>query len=307
MRDAALATLLALAHNDPRIVCIAQDAAFTQLLHELPAQHIHEGISEAHCVSMATALALDGYIPYIIGTASFVVRRCYEQLLLDACLHQVPLRILGAAAGSFYAHWGPTHLCLDDVALMRCLPGMTVCAPSCADEVTELLPQCHALPGPCYVRLTMGRQNCVDFAASPAALGKGKVIFSGKDVLVIVCGALLQPAFDAVTNLRASGLDVGLLHISTPIPLDATTLLEQAAMARLIVTVEDHYIHNGLGSMTAEILAESQALTNKCFRRLGVPVQFLNNYGTQAEHLSHHGLDAEGLAFTISAICKDRP
>ena len=291
-----------MAHEDRRLVFIAQDAPFEQLRRELPAQHIHEGINEAHCVGMATALALDGFIPYIFGTASFVVRRCYEQLLLDACLHNAPVRVIGAAAGSFYAHWGPTHVCLDDVSLMRCLPGMSVCAPSCAEEVASLLPQYHERPGPHYLRLTMGKQHCADFHTVPPQFGKAYPVRQGKDVMLITCGALLQPAHDAVQSARACGVDAGLLHMGTLIPFDTETLLEQTRSARTIITVEDHFVTGGLGSMVAEVLAEAGALSGKRFKRLGAPVGFLDNYGSQAEHLAHYGLDVRGIADAINTL-----
>ena len=302
MKDTALASILSIAQQDERVVFIAQDVPFAEMASRFPGRHIHEGIDEAHCASLAAAMALDGYVPYILGTASFVARRCYEQLMMDVCLHEAPVRIIGVAAGSFYAHWGPTHLALNDIALMRTLPGMTVVAPSCASELSGLFSAVHALPGPAYVRVTKGCQSLLSFEQRHRELPSCQVVCEGSQVMLVTTGASLQSACDAARLLKRQGIAAGVVHVPVLAPFAASIFLETVRNVPVLVTVEDHYVQGGLGTLVAEALMEHPGHRPVLFARLGAQQSFIRHYGTQDEHWELHGIDAPGIVRCVTML-----
>ena len=134
-------TIYELAKTDKRIILIStdQDTGLSQMQAEMPQQYFMEGISEANAIGMASGLAADGFIPFVLNHASFLIRRCYEQIALDACLQGRMIRLIGIGGGLATAHLGPTHTVIEDIAIMRAIPGMTVIAPSDAAEMKRLM------------------------------------------------------------------------------------------------------------------------------------------------------------------------
>ena len=132
MRKTSLDTVYEMARNDPRVVFIGSDlgaGTLDQFKEEMPERFFMEGVTEQNIIGMAAGLAMEGYIPYVNTIATFITRRCFEQVAVDLCLHNLPVRLIGNGGGLVYAPLGPTHLAVEDMAIMRSLPNMTVVAP----------------------------------------------------------------------------------------------------------------------------------------------------------------------------------
>jgi transketolase len=305
MRKASLDMVYELAKRDRRVVFIGSDLGpdtLKQLKAELPNQFLMEGVSEANIVTMAAGLAMEGKIPYINTIATFLSRRCFEQIVLDLGLHNTRVRLIASGGGVVYAPLGPTHLAIDDIAILRAVPNMTILAPADADEMRRLMLQTLDVDGPIYIRLGKGGDPTVSRADLPCEIGKAILLRDGEDALVITTGICLQVALAAAEELEKQGISVRVLHMHTLKPLDAAAVRENAGPVPVVVTIEEHTIVGGLGSAVAEILAEGAFNPSKRFRRIGIPDVFPDEYGSQASLMARYDITAENLVGTIKEL-----
>lgn len=299
MRKTSLDAVYELAKRDPRVVFIGSDlgiGTLKQFKAEMPERFFMEGVSEAHIVTMAAGLALEGKVVYINTIATFLTRRCYEQVCLDLSLHHTNVRLIGSGGGVVYAPLGPTHEAIEDIALFRPLPRMTIVAPCDAEEMKRLMPQTLDWDGPMYIRLGKGGDAVVSRPELGFQIGRALHVRDGADALLVTTGITLQPALAAATQLATAGIQVGVLHMHTVKPLDTDALLTQAARVPAILAIEEHTTIGGLGSAVAETLAEANFSTPKRFKRIGIPDVFPDKYGSQANLLARYGITAEGIA-----------
>ena len=305
MRKTALDMVFELARQDERVVFIGSDLGAGVLdgfKRELPERFFMEGISEAHVVGMAAGLALEGKIVYLNTIATFLSRRCFEQIVLDLCLHRANVRLIASGGGLVYAPLGPTHEAIEDIAILRAVPGMTVLAPADATEMKRLMPLTLEHKGPMYIRLGKGGDPIVTDPAVPFQLGRLYPLKPGRDVLFVTTGTIAQMALDACALLADQGLSAGVLHVPTLKPLDVDGLRTQLAPCPVVLTLEEHVRTGGLGSAVAEVLAETPWAAPKRFQRLGLPDAFCERYGSQATLLAHCGLTAAAAAQAALAL-----
>jgi transketolase len=305
MRKVSLHHVHLLAKKDPRVFFIGSDLGVGTLdgfKKELPDRFLMEGISEANVVGMAAGLALEGKIVYVNSIATFLTRRAFEQVCLDVCLHNLPVRLIGNGGGMVYAPLGPTHMATDDIAIMRVLPNMTVLVPADAQEMANLMPLTLDWPGPIYIRVAKGGDPVVSAPQGPGAIGKSILMRDGSDAMVVTTGVMLKAGLDAAELLAAQGISLRVVHVPTVKPLDASALLEHAGSVRAIVTIEEHSVIGGLGSAVAELIAEARFKTPKPMRRLGVPDIFPDDYGSQDHLLERFGLTAAGVVSAVSDL-----
>jgi transketolase len=293
MRKRSLDTVYELAKKDERIVFIGSDLGAGTLdafRKEIPDRFFMEGVSEANIVGMAAGMALEGRIVYVNTIATFLTRRCYEQVVLDLGLHNVNVRLIANGGGVVYAPLGPTHLAIDDIAIMRAVPHMTIVAPCDAEEMSRLIPQTVGWPGPIYIRLGKGGDPIVSSPDKPFKIGRAIQMTSGNDVLFVTTGITLKIALEAADALKKAGVDVTVLHMHTVKPLDVDALLVHADKVQAIVTIEEHIINGGLGGAVAEVLAEAAFTPAKRFKRIGLPDAFPHGYGSQASMMQQYGI-----------------
>ena len=299
MRQTCLDTVYELAREDERVVFIGSDLGVGTLdvfRDEMPDRFFMEGISEANVVTMAAGLAMNGWIPYVNTIAPFFTRRAYEQILLDLCLHRANVRLLGNGGGMVYAPLGPTHMVIEDLAVLRAIPGMTILAPADAEEMRRLMRLTLDYTGPLYVRFGKGFDPVVTRADEPVSIGKAVEYASGEDVLLVSTGVTLQVVLAAAEQLREGGVAAGVLHYHTIKPFDRAALLQAAARVKAILTVEEHSIVGGLGGTVAELLLEADLPRLPKFRRIGVPDVFPDDYGSQNHLMGRYGISAEQVA-----------
>jgi transketolase len=305
MRKTCLNMVYELARKDERIFFIGSDlgvGTLNQFKDEMPERFFMEGVSEANVVGMAAGLALESKIVYINTIATFITRRCFEQVALDLCLHNVNVRLIGNGGGLVYAPLGPTHEAIEDIAIFRALPHMTILAPADAEEMRRLMPLTIDYPGPIYIRLGKGGDPIVTDEKIPFEIGKAFPIRDGRDALIVTTGVMLKTALDAADLLAEKNIKTAVLHVPTIKPLDTVTLLEYATQAPAIVTLEEHTVFGGLGSAVAEVIAEANFSAPKHFKRLGIPDAFPDKYGSQASLMERYKLTANHLMLVIQEL-----
>jgi transketolase len=299
MRRTSLNCVHDLAREDSRVVFVGSDlgaGVLEEMRGEIPDRWFMEGVAEQHIIGMAAGLAMEGFIPYVNTIATFLSRRCFEQIVVDLCLHRLPVRLIANGGGVVYAPLGPTHLAIEDIALMRCLPNMTVVAPCDAEEMGRLMRVTPEWPGPIYIRLAKGGDTVVSQDELGFEIGKGILLREPGRILFVSTGIMTQRALQASEQLAAESVECGVLHLHTIKPLDEDTLLSLSSSIELIVTLEEHVLTGGLGTAVIETI--HQALGQKMPKvvRLGLPVEFPKKYGTQDTLLASYGLDSASIA-----------
>jgi transketolase len=305
MRKACLDMVYELAAQDERIVFVGSDLgagtldAFKQ---RMPERFFMEGVSEATVLGVAAGLAMEGKIVYANTIATFITRRCFEQIVVDLCLHRANVRLIGNGGGLVYAPLGPTHLAIDDLAILRALPNMAVVAPADANEMRRCMRASVEHRGPLYIRLAKGGDPLVTPAEGGFEIGKAVVMREGDEALLVTTGITLQVALEAAAALSGQGIEAGLLHCPTVKPFDAEALLRAAAPVSAVVTMEEHTVMGGLGGAVAEVLAEANLQPAKRFRRIGIPDVFPDRYGSQAGLMKRYGITAERAAAVVTEL-----
>jgi len=288
MRKTSLNCVYELAQQDERVLFVGSDLGsgiLDEMKQEFPERYFMEGVSEQNIIGMAAGMAMEGFIPYVNTIATFLTRRCYEQVFIDICLHKLPVRLIGNGGGVVYAPLGPTHLATEDIALMRSIPNMTVVAPCDAEEMKRLMPKTLDWPNPVYIRLAKGGDAVVSREEHGFSIGKGILMRTPGEVLFVTTGIMTQRALIAAEHLENEGIDVGVLHLHTIKPLDKDLLLGLAPKISLLVTAEEHTLCGGLGSAVLEVLHDSMLNNIPRVVRLGLPDQFAREYGSQDSFL----------------------
>ena len=305
MRKTCLDMVYELARKDPRIFFIGSDlgvGTLKQFKAEMPGRFLMEGVSEANVVGMAAGLALEGKIVYVNTIATFLTRRCFDQVVLDLCLHNANVRLIANGGGVVYAPLGPTHEAIEDIAIFRALPRMTILAPADAEEMRRLMPATVDHQGPIYIRLGKGGDPVVTNDRVPCRIGKAYPMKEGSDALIVSTGVMLKAALDAAGSLEAAGIKAAVLHVPTVKPFDQDTFLELARRVPVIVSVEEHTVIGGLGGAVAEIIAEADFKSPKRFRRIGIPDVFPDQYGSQASLLKRYDITAEKIVSVVRQL-----
>ena len=305
MRRKCLDMVYEMAKKDNRIFFIGSDLGFETLKEfreAIPERFIMEGINESHAVGMASGLAMEGKVVYVNTIATFLTRRCFEQVVLDMCMHKINVRLIGNGGGLVYAPLGSTHLAFEDIAIFRALPNMTIVAPADADEMERFMPLTVDYPGPIYIRLAKGYDPIVTNDNTKFEIGKGIPMRKGRDGLIVTTGIGLRISLAAADILARKGINTAILHLHTIKPLDREKLIEMADPVHAIVSVEEHTIIGGLGSAVAEVLAEADFNKAKRFRRIGIPDVFPDQYGSQDSLMARYEITSDGIVKVIQEL-----
>jgi transketolase len=245
-----------LAARDPRVVCVDTDMGGLESTFgaAFPERYLNVGIAEANMMSVAAGLAARGLIPYVHTMATFATTRAAEQLKLDIAGTGLPVRVVASHGGVSGAHFGPTHYGLEDLAVARALPGLTVVVPADPAEIEPALDALHALPGPAYLRLGRSATPVVHDGTAPFRLGRAVQLRDGGDVTIAACGPHpVLMALEAATTLAAQAIEARVLEIHTLCPFDADAVIAAARETAGIVVVEEHRPQGGLGDAVAQV------------------------------------------------------
>jgi transketolase len=257
--------LLQTALEDERIVVMTAEnrALVRNMPRTLGKRFIDTGITEQTMVGMAAGLAIRGRIPIIHALAPFLTMRAYEFIRTDVGIAHLPVKLSGYIPGFLSDGNGPTHQSIEDVSIMRGIPGMEVYCPADEDDLVGMLPAIWSSSSPAYVRINHKKGN---FTHAPYVQGKAEVIAEGKDLTLLTYGFLFDNVLKAKKMLEAEGLSVGLINLRSLKPVDAQAIIRAATGSDRLVVIEDHLKTGGLYSIVAEVLLEYG---------LAVPVTYL--------------------------------
>lgn len=283
-----------LGEKDPRVVGLCADLTESTQMHlfrdKFPHRFVQVGVAEQNLAAVASGLAAGGKVPFMSSYAMFSPGRNWEQIRTTICYNNQKVVIVGSHAGLSVGPDGGTHQAIEDIALMRVLPRMTVLSPCDAVEAKKAALASVKIPGPVYIRLSREKTPVMTTELTPFTIGKAGIFFEPEhgpaDVGIIATGALVHYALRAAWALQASGKKVKVLNMATIKPLDKEAVLALAQETKAIVTVEEHQIAGGLGSAVAEYLA---SIFPVVIEFVGVRDEF-GQSGTATELLAHYGL-----------------
>ena len=260
-RDGYGKGLVEAGEKDERVVVLCADLAESTRSHwfqeKFPERYIELGVAEQNMATVASGLANYGKIPFISSYAAFSPGRNNEQIRTTAALNNVPVKIGGAHAGISVGPDGATHQALEDAALMRIIPNMTVFVPCDSIEAKKATLAAASLPGPVYIRFAREKSPVFTTNETPFEVGKAQIFRDGKDVAIIGAGMLVYNALEAAETLAKDGIDAMVINSPSLKPFDIETIAEAAKKTGAIVSVEEHQVAGGLGSVIAETLAKN--------------------------------------------------
>ena len=253
-----------------------------------------EGVAEQAIIGMAAGLAMQKYRPYVNTIATFITRRAFEQVVVDLCLHNLPVTLMGNGGGMVYAPLGPTHQAIEDISIMRTLPNLTILAPCDANDMKSLVLQTPKVKGPIYIRIARGGEEIVT-SGKKSKIGKGLTLKKQSKFNFLTTGVTAQIALDASKLIKKKyGLNVGVIHFSTIKPLDKKLLKKIILNSKKIITVEENVTEGGFGSFVLEYSSKVNNKKNN-IKILGLKSAFSKKYGTQQELLKYNNLTDEYL------------
>lgn len=300
MRTAFINTLRQLAKKDKNIFLLNGDLGFSVLEEFTQAyldRSLNMGVAEANMMSVAAGLALSGKTVFVYSIIPFVTARVFEQVRNDIALQKTNVKIVGVGSGLTYGQLGPTHHSIEDIALMRALPHMTVVCPGDPAETEEATKALAAMKGPAYLRIGKKGEPIVHTKKQNFKLGKGILMRHGSDCAIIATGNMLATAVVVAALLEKKNKRARLISMPTIKPLDEPLIKKAARETSAVFTLEEHSIIGGLGSAVAEVLAESHY--HPRFRRFGIRDRFTVIAGSQDFLRSYHKLSPAHIANQI--------
>lgn len=276
---------------------VGTSSGLKRFAEELPDRYMNVGIAEQNLVSIASGMAKEGTTVFVSSFSTFMSMRAYEQMRIDAAYMHNKVRAVGIVSGVSAAYQGNTHFGLEDAAVMRCIPDMTVVEPADCLEVFKTVQASLDYNGPMYIRLTgVTRMPSVYKQDYDFKIGKGIKLVNGEDVLVVATGSMVYNALQAAKKLSEEGVSCTVINMHTIKPLDRDILLENLGGKKLIVTIEEHITIGGLGSAVAEALADVREKPAQIL--VGLPNEFLKS-AAYTELLDHYGLSADKIVNSI--------
>lgn len=299
-RQAICDVLMERAATDKDIVVLCSDsrdsASMAPFAEAYPEQFIEVGIAEQNLVSIAAGLAKCGKKSFAAAPACFLSTRSYEQAKVDCAYSNTNVTLVGISGGISYGSLGMSHHSVQDIAAISAIPNMRVYIPSDRFQTAKLIEALLQDRSPAYIRI--GRNPVEDIyseAHIPFEMDKATLLVEGSDVLLVACGEMVKPAFNATSLLKEKGISAGLLDMYCVKPLDKETLISEAQRAKLVVTVEEHSPFGGLGSIVSQMVG---SMCPKKVINMALPDTPVIS-GTSKEVFGYYGLNAEGITACV--------
>jgi len=310
MRDQFIETLSELAEQDERILLVTGDLGFRvfdDYIKQHPHQFINAGIAEQSMAGLAAGLAQEGHIVFLYSIANFTFMRCLEQLRNGAAYHDCNVNVVSVGGGFSYGQLGMSHHATEDIAIMRCMPTTVVACPAENWEVSEVTKQISKSSGLTYLRLdkTVSPDSC-SHGEGVLPLGIPRVLRSGDDVTLIATGGIVGEVIRAADQLAFYGVSAEVISVPFIKPLDPGFVQKSAKKTGRVITVEEHSIYGGLGSVIAEELSESGCMP-KFFRRVGLREPFASVVGDQQYLRETYGISAESVIDLVMREVSGQP
>lgn len=305
MRKSFINRLCKLARRDDRICLIIGDLGFSVVepfAKEFPDRFLNAGVAEQNMIGMATGWSLaENKIVFVYSIANFPTLRCLEQIRNDACHHKANVKIVSVGGGLTYGSAGFSHHAIEDLAIMRALPGMVMSAPADAYETDAIVQLAVDTMGPFFIRL--GKNNEPAVHKNPCSLSVGEPIVYKEqgDILIVSTGTLISEVIKAAEMLEKKGLETSILGVPFLKPLNTEKVLQVLNGKKMVVAVEEHTRFGGLGSVIAEIMAENEKTMP--FHKLCLP-EFIDCVGSQKDLRGFYGISSENIEKYVSKLLK---
>jgi transketolase len=301
MREAVVQELIDASDRGTPVVVLVSDSTSTSAIGPFRARYPHRlvnvGIAEQNLLGIAAGLSLGGAVSVTANAACFLVARSCEQLKTDICYSATNVKLLGLNAGVAYGPLAGTHHAIDDISIMRGMGTIRIFAPADAVEASQVMRHALASPGPVYVRLDNAALPVFHEPGYRFVEGAVDLVAEGADVTVFALGPMVAEALAARDRARSRGVDVAVVNVSSIRPVDAEAIARLAMTAGRVLTVEEHSLHGGLGSLVAEVLADRGRAVR--LTRLGFPEGQFVTAGPRARIRAHYGIDEEGILAAI--------
>jgi transketolase len=288
--------------RDENVIAICADLSESTRMegfkHQFPERYLEIGVAEQMLVAMAAGLASCGKVPFIASYAMFNPGRSWEQVRTTMALNQTNVKIAGAHAGVSVGPDGATHQAIEDIAIMRVIPKMTVVVPCDSAQTKKATLAVAAAWGPTYLRFARAESAVITTADTPFELGKAQTFREGGDVAIVACGILVYNALIAAEELAKDGIECRVVNNHTIKPMDEAAIAAAGRDCGAVVTVEEHQIHGGMGSRVAEILAQ----------RAPVPMEFVGvrdlfgQSGAPQELVEHYEMGVTSIVAAVKRV-----
>ena len=303
-RDGAGEAMVELGRKNKNVIVLSADLTDSTragwFKKEFPDRFISSGVAEQDMIGIASGLALSSKIPFACTFGVFASGRAWDQVRVSVAYMNLGVKIIGTHGGVTVGEDGATHQALDEVALMRILPNMTIVIPADAIEAYKATIEAARIKGPVYIRLGRNPAPILTKKEDPFKIGKAILYRDGKDVTIITCGHSLYEAKLAKEKLQKEGIDARVINLHTPKPLDTDLILKAAKETGALVTVEEHTIFGGMGSAVCEFISEAHPVPIKM---VGIKDRF-GESGTPLELLKHFGLTTEDVVKAVHEVLK---
>ncbi len=307
MRNAYLAALYELAKTHENVMALISDngaIVYDKFRADFPDQYTNCGISEANMIGMSAGLASCGKIPFAYTISNFLVYRAYEQIRNDVCLQKMNVKMVGVGVGFVYSNLGPTHHGTEDIAVMRCLPNITIFSPADPRETKKVTMAAAAIQGPVYIRLATSESPAVYKKDYDFLAGRAVEIMPGRDAAVFSTGSSVYEVLQACKQLKKEGISARLINLHTLKPIDREVIAKAARETGRILVVEEQNIHGGLASAIGEVLLE-QGVGEVKFRGLGLKDTFTEGYGSYEDLKEMNGLSQAHIVAAVKDMVRN--
>jgi transketolase len=308
MRNAFAEEILEIARQDERLIVLSADIGnrlFDKLKAEFPSRFYNTGVAEANNISVAAGLAASGFRPVCYTITPFITYRCYEQIKIDVCYHEMPVVVVGTGSGLSYASLGATHHSCEDIAVMRALPGIHIAAPADALEVKACLRAAFNLGKPAYIRIGKKGEPVIHREVPAFQFGSWTALRQGSDICLLSTGNMLEPSLKIADILEKSKISVSVVNCASIKPLDEEMLAGALANHDAVATIEEHSLIGGFGAAVAEWVVDQNLDAPKIIR-FGTKDYFLHRVGEQEYAREKYGLGVLQITGRIESFLKRR-
>jgi len=283
---------------NPNVLALTADLCpsvrLTAFKQSFPDRFINVGVAEANMIGMTAGLAIEGFIPFCASFAVFLPGRCFDQIRVSICQNKANVKLVGSHYGFSNFGDGASAQSVEDIALMRVLPEMTVICPADGIETKKAVFAMAKIDGPVYLRISKAETENVTKESDPFEIGKASVLKSGKKVTLIACGTMVSVALQAAEKINGE-----VINLSTIKPLDKETILKSVKKTGRVITIEEHSVYGGMGSAVAEFLSQEYPVPMKI---IGIPDVFGESAREYRQLLDKYGLTVENVIESFKSL-----
>jgi transketolase len=303
MRQTCLQTIYEIAKKDKKVIFIGSDlgpGVLDEFKKKFPDRFFMEGVSEQYIIGMAAGMAKRGYRPYVNTIATFLTRRCFDQIIIDLCLHNLPVKLVANGGGLVYAPLGPTHQAFEDIGILRPLPNLTILTPCDAHEMKQLVRLSNMLKGPVYIRIARGGDKVISQKCKIKKIGDPSVFSTGGKICLISMGITAQISQEIVSYYKKRNINFGHIHLNCVKPINEKKLHSYIKNYEKIITIEEHVLIGGLGSLISDFLYKKKLNKKIDLYKYGLPDKFPDKYGEQSDLIVYFELDSKSIIKKIN-------